>query len=89
VSSGDCSETCAIEFSDGKILLGQMPSIVHSDIGSILSKIPEDQLINIFDKSDVIAMVNWTMMLNMTSIVEFFLPKIFQILLYLKAKNQF
>ena len=77
VSIGDYSETCAIEFSDGKILLGQMPSMVNSNIESILSKIPEGQLIDIFDKSDVIAMVNWTMMLNMTSIVEFFLQKIF------------
>ena len=56
-----------------------MPTMINSDIESFLSKIPEDQLIDIFDKSDVIAMVNWTILLNMTSIVEFFCKQFFQI----------
>ncbi|MDR0693111.1 MAG: PfkB family carbohydrate kinase [Puniceicoccales bacterium] len=77
ISTGDYGETRAIEFSDGKILFGEMLSLSQTTVDSILAKISPQGLVSIIDSSDAFAMVNWTMMQHMTSIARFFVREIF------------
>ena len=60
--------TNALEFEDGKIMLGTMQSLKDVNYDEIISTIGEEALIEIFDRSDVISMVNWTMLLNLTDV---------------------
>ncbi|MDR1528523.1 MAG: PfkB family carbohydrate kinase [Puniceicoccales bacterium] len=76
ISTGDYGETRAIEFSDGKILFGEMLSLSQTTVHSVLAKISPKDLVSIIDSSDAFAMVNWTMMQHMTSIAQFFVAEI-------------
>ncbi|MDR2629046.1 MAG: PfkB family carbohydrate kinase [Puniceicoccales bacterium] len=76
ISTGDYGETRAIEFSDGKILFGEMLSLAQTTVHSILAKISSKNLVSAVDSSDAFAMVNWTMMQHMTSIARFFATEI-------------
>lgn len=60
--------TDALEFQDGKILLGKVAPIFEIDEKSLLERIPLPQLIALIDNQDVIASVNWTMVLGTTEI---------------------
>ncbi|MDR2779485.1 MAG: carbohydrate kinase family protein [Puniceicoccales bacterium] len=76
ISTGDYGETRAIEFSDGKILFGEMLSLHKTTVDSILAKISPQDLVATIDLCDAFAMTNWTMMRHMTDIAQFFVTKI-------------
>ena len=80
VSLCDPAATTAVEFTDGKLMLGQMRSLDEITFARIVEKMGEPALIQAFAGADLIALVNWTMIPNMTAIftafVDTVLPKL-------------
>ena len=60
--------THALEFSDGKIMLGTMASLDAINYDAILNHISEGDFFDLFSRQDLISMVNWTMIPNMTEL---------------------
>lgn len=68
--------TDAIEFDDGKLMFGKHETLNNVNWASIIAHIPEDDLLEIFNQSTLIALVNWTMLTNMTAIWQKLLARI-------------
>lgn len=60
--------TDAIEFEDGKLMCGKHQSLKDVNWTNLLKHVPEEQLFEIFQESTLIALVNWTMLTQMTAI---------------------
>lgn len=77
---GQSAKTEALEFNDGKLILGKMHSFESLTYEKILKEIPEKTLINIFNQVDLFASFNWTMLPNLTNIwaklITHVIPKI-------------
>lgn len=65
---GASGKTDALEFDDGKMLFGQMRSVVEVDYRCLIDQLPEDQFIQLLNHTDLFASVNWTMIPQMTDI---------------------
>lgn len=76
VSIANPGLTDAVEFQDGKILFGKIRSVADISIEQLLTFIPKNRLLTLIDKSDVIALVNWTMIQKMNEIWEYLLTSI-------------
>jgi hypothetical protein len=68
VSLTDPGVTHAAEFTDGKIMLGSMASLEDITYGQIKSVMGEEALIETFAATDMVAMVNWTMIPYLTGV---------------------
>ncbi len=68
--------THAIEFSDGKIMLGMMSSLDELTYSNIIKVMGEGQFIDAVSRADLISMVNWTMIPNMTAILNAVLDRV-------------
>ncbi len=70
--------TTAVEFTDGKLMLGQMRSLDEITFERIVEKMGRPGVDQAFAAADLVALVNWTMIPNMTAIftalVEIVLP---------------
>jgi hypothetical protein len=71
--------TDAIEFTDGKILLGKHESIINlAEV--FFERISDDELIKLFNDADIFVSTNWTMISGMTHLwkrlIHSILPKI-------------
>jgi sugar/nucleoside kinase (ribokinase family) len=62
------AHTDALEFEDGKILLGKHESIMNIDFEKILLAVGKDNLIRLLDQADVFVSANWTMLPLMNEI---------------------
>ena len=51
--------TSALEFANGKMLLGQMKDLNLADWNSVKNKIPIEKIIDIYKSSDIFCFVNW------------------------------
>ncbi|MET0262576.1 MAG: carbohydrate kinase family protein [Rariglobus sp.] len=77
-----CEPACttAVEFTDGKLMLGQMRSLDEVTFERIVEKLGRSGVDETFGAADLIALVNWTMIPNMTAIfsavVETVLPSL-------------
>jgi sugar/nucleoside kinase (ribokinase family) len=72
VSLTDPGHTDALEFYDGKIMLGKMNTMVDVSFENLLLKLPLPELQDLLSKIDMIAFTNWTMLANLNGIlVEF------------------
>ncbi|AHF89250.1 sugar kinase, ribokinase [Opitutaceae bacterium TAV1] len=60
--------TTAVEFLDGKLMLGQMKSLDEITWAKLAEKPGEDELLRILAAADLVALVNWTMIPNMTGV---------------------
>lgn len=60
--------TDAVEFQDGKILLGKMGCVPMIDYDMLLQHLSVAELTEIFDGCDLFASVNWTMLPKMTEL---------------------
>lgn len=60
--------TDALEFDDGKLMLGKHESLKEVNWANLIKHVPEDELLEIFSQSSLIALVNWTMLTQMTAI---------------------
>jgi len=72
--------TTAVEFTDGKLLLGQMRSLDEVTPARIRETIGEERYLAALTESDLIAVLNWVMIPNLTEVfvdlVDNVLPKI-------------
>ena len=68
VSLCDPASTTAVEFDDGKIMMGQMRSFDEISFERILEKIDRPALAQLLGAADLVALVNWTMIPGMTDI---------------------
>lgn len=60
--------TDAIEFKDGKILLGRHESILPINYNMILQALPLEDLITLLDNSSLFVSANWTMLPHMNDL---------------------
>ncbi|MDR0353850.1 MAG: carbohydrate kinase family protein [Opitutaceae bacterium] len=64
------ARTTAVEFDDGKLMLGQMKSFDEITYTKLIETIPPPRLAALLADADLLALVNWTMIPNMTGIFE-------------------
>lgn len=72
VSLTEPGYTDALEFFDGKIMLGKMNNLVEVSYESLLEKMPEDEIASLLGDVQMVAFTNWTMLSNLNSILESF-----------------
>lgn len=68
ISFAEPAHTDALEFSDGKIMLGKLASLTGVTWESLLSAAGESKLKTLFTEVDLVASVNWTMIPNMNQL---------------------
>ncbi len=68
ISLCDPATTIAVEFGDGKLMLGQMKSLDEITLPAITAALGADGLRDLLANADAIALTNWTMIPNMTSV---------------------
>lgn len=67
-SLAEPGHTDAVEFNDGKIMLGKMKSLTEVNWANLLEVVGEEQLKKIFTGVDLVATVNWSMLPYMNEI---------------------
>jgi len=73
ISLCDPAQTTAVEFTDGKLMLGQMKSLDEVTYERLVEVLGEKGLRGSLAEADLIALTNWTMINGMTSIFRHFL----------------
>lgn len=76
VSIGNPGLTTAIEFNDGKIMLGNMVSLDDITFEAIIQAMGEGAFLEAMSRADLIALVNWTMIPNMTALFAAILERV-------------
>lgn len=61
--------TTALEFKDGKLMLGNTLSLENIDFRKMIEKCGEGEFFDLLSKSDLISIVNWTMIPKMTALL--------------------
>ena len=77
ISLCDPASTIAVEFDDGKLMLGQMRSLDEINFDRIVEKMGKAALDLTMGAADLIALVNWTMIPAMTEIFQRLLREVF------------
>ncbi len=72
VSLTEPGYTDALEFYDGKIMLGKMNNLVEVSFENLLKKKKKEEVAALLKEVDLIAFTNWTMLANLNSIIEAF-----------------
>src|SRR4051812_16793133 len=62
--------TDAIEFNDAKLMLGKHEALKQVNWDNLTRHLPEDELLRILSESELIALVNWTMLTEMGDILQ-------------------
>lgn len=75
VSLCDAGVTNALEFSDGKLMLGVTKSLDDITYARVLEVVGEGVFLDLLARADLVALVNWTMIPHMTAIFEDLLTK--------------
>lgn len=75
-SIGEPGYTDALEFDDGKLLMGKLEGIHHIDWKQLVTVVPEEKLIQLFQRSQLVALVNWTMLSQMTPLLKKVLTRV-------------
>ncbi len=70
VSLCEPATTIAVEFNDGKLMLGQLRSLDSITLETIDAVMGADRFRSSLTSSDLVALVNWTMIPNMTGILR-------------------
>lgn len=76
ISVVDPGVTHALEFADGKVMLGTMASMDELTYERIIGQMGEGVFFETIARADLCALVNWTMIPNMTSIFAALLDKV-------------
>ncbi len=77
VSLCEPSLTHALEFTDGKLLLGEMASLSEITYDTLIAKTGEGAFFDMISRVDLLAMVNWTMIPHMTDLLQSLLDRVF------------
>lgn len=70
ISIGDAGHTDALEFADGKIMLGKVKPLSTMNWDRIKEVIGEKQFASMLTSSDMVACTSWTMLIEMEGILE-------------------
>lgn len=76
VSIAQPGVTHALEFADGKIMLGAMADLENVTLDRIIEVMGEGAFLDSVNRADLVALVNWTMLPNMTPLLEGLLSRI-------------
>lgn len=76
VTLADPGITTALEFKDGKLMFGNMKSLDEVDYPRILEVCEEGKFIDMLSRANLVAIVNWTMIPQMTSTLVEILEKV-------------
>jgi sugar/nucleoside kinase (ribokinase family) len=68
ISIGDPGHTDALEFADGKLMLGKLTPLHEVTWDNLLARVGEAPLKHMIGQSKLIGMVNWTMLPHMSRI---------------------
>jgi len=68
ISIAEPGHTDALEFEDGKLMLGKHETLHDVNWDNLLSRVGRDNLKKLMDGAQLIGMVNWTMLPNMSRI---------------------
>ena len=70
VSLGDPAHTDALEFDDGKLMLGKLDPLLNVTWERMVERIGDVDIKKLFTESSLVALVNWTMVPAMSDIWE-------------------
>src|SRR6056300_1334675 len=68
--------TTALEFKDGKVMLGNTLSLENIDYAKMISQCGEGEFFELLSQSDLVSIVNWTMIPKMTGLLIDLLDKV-------------
>jgi sugar/nucleoside kinase (ribokinase family) len=67
-SIGDPAHTDALEFEDGKLMLGKLEPLNDANWDNLIARVGRDKLKELVGRSRLVGMVNWTMLPHMTGV---------------------
>ncbi|HYO11076.1 MAG TPA: hypothetical protein VER17_19075 [Tepidisphaeraceae bacterium] len=67
-SIGEPAHTDALEFEDGKLMLGKLEPLNDANWDNLMGRLGKEKLTELLSGSHLIAMVNWTMLPHMTRV---------------------
>ena len=76
ISLAEPGYTAAMEFDNGQLMFGRHVSLREVNWENLLQSLPLEQLVTLFRRSTLIALLNWTMLTGMTRIFEELLNKV-------------
>jgi len=68
ISFAEPAHTNALEFADGKVMLGNMGPLNDVTFDRMVSAVGMDRLVELMERSTLIGLVNWTMLPHMTEV---------------------
>jgi sugar/nucleoside kinase (ribokinase family) len=68
ISIGEPAHTDALEFADGKLMLGKLTPLNEVNWDNLLARVGEENIKKLVGQSRLIGMVNWTMLPHMSRI---------------------
>ena len=68
ISIGEPAHTDALEFADGKLMLGKLTPLNEVNWDNLLARVGEEKLKQLIGQSRLVGMVNWTMLPHMSRI---------------------
>jgi sugar/nucleoside kinase (ribokinase family) len=80
ISLGQPGITHALEFNDGKIMLGAMADYDNLTYERILERIGEGAFFDLMARADLVGLINWTMTPHLTSIFHDLLTRVLPVL---------
>ncbi len=72
--------TTAMEFKDGKVMLGNTLSLERIDFKRVIEACGEGEFIDMLSRADLVSIVNWTMIPKMTSFLIELIDKVMPVL---------
>ncbi|MGD9910264.1 MAG: PfkB family carbohydrate kinase [Candidatus Izemoplasmatales bacterium] len=79
-SFANSGHTDALEFDDGKLMLGKMISLNDVTYDNLVSTYGKENLVNLLSNTDLLAMVNWSMLPELTNLWKKLLQEIVPLL---------
>lgn len=70
ISIADPGVTHALEFEDGKVMLGTMQSLEAVNYENLINALGEEGILELFEKADSISLVSWTMLTKLTDVFK-------------------
>jgi sugar/nucleoside kinase (ribokinase family) len=77
LSIAEPAHTDALEFDDGKLMLGKMTPLAEVTWDHLIERVGRDRLTGLFHESRLIGLVNWTMLPFMSEIWKHLLSEVF------------
>lgn len=84
ISIAEPGHTDALEFSDGKVMLGKQHTVRDVNWKNLVAAISVPEMVELFAKTELIATVNWTMLPYMTELWQHLLDEVIAAVPYTK-----